>query len=119
MNELQFVDLHEQRTSTRYIKDLRASNRNELPAEIVCAVSPAQNRPKLGFLHNVRMTGKVLFSNSSYRLCEELTQSINHEVILHFVHVANVSYEFLFRGMACEDGFLHEIHFVPGNAVAA
>ena len=42
-------------TSCRYANALSSSNLKELPAEIVCAVSPAQKRPS-GFRHNARKT---------------------------------------------------------------
>ena len=46
-------------TSMLYKNALRSLNLKELPADIVCAVSPAQNNP-LGFLDNERKTSRSL-----------------------------------------------------------
>ena len=45
-----------ERTSSLYRKAFKSLNLKELPTAIVCAVSPAQNRP-LGLRHSDRRTG--------------------------------------------------------------
>ena len=63
-------------TSILYKNALSSSNLKELPADIVCAVSPAQNNP-LGFLDNERKTSRSLNIRDDKHTKHGLTQCID------------------------------------------
>lgn len=81
-----FVYVHT--SLTLYMNALRSLNRNVLPAEMVCAVSPAQNKP-CGLRHSFRSTTKGgCQSRPESHKVDGITKGINEEVILHLVDIA-------------------------------
>jgi len=78
-------------TSRRNKKAFKSLNLKELPTEIVCAVSPAQNIPS-GFLVKDLNTKRQI-SAESCKMKIRLTQSINEQIVLSLVYISRETNE--------------------------